>query len=124
MNEEIGVREAAKLLGIHENTLRNWANDGRVPFRELPVSGYKRFLRTDIQKMLLDKVSYHDVHVTTRLIERTSIFNLPFGYELTCNRVSGWRLYNPKGRLVAGEYDEGLRIDVAGVIILDTIKEN
>ena len=36
--------------------------------------------------------SYHDLHITTSFIQRTSIFNLPFSLEVTCSRVAGCRL--------------------------------
>lgn len=82
--------------------------------------------------------TYHDVHVTTEQVERTAIFDLPYGYELTCNRVSGWTLWGPPQKAldnivgpfpapaepvkVAGEYDKaGLRIDIAGVVICDSL---
>ena len=64
--------------------------------------------------------SYHDLHVTTAHIPRTSIFNLPYGYEVSCNRVGGWCLWL-NGQRVAGEYDEGLRLDVAGQVICDSL---
>lgn len=70
---------------------------------------------------------YHDVHVTTAEIPRTSIFDLPFGYELTCNRVAGWRLWYSDGTelgdiLLGGEYhDKGLVVDVADHVILDSL---
>lgn len=65
--------------------------------------------------------SYHDLHITTAEIPRASIFNLPYGYEATCNRVGGWCLWRDK-RLVAGEYgDDGLRLDVGGSIIVDSL---
>lgn len=66
--------------------------------------------------------TYHDVYITTAEIPRTSIFNLPFGYEVSCNRVGGWSLWL-NGRQVGGEYDAGLRIDVAGHIICDSLGE-
>lgn len=68
--------------------------------------------------------SYHDVHVTTAQIERTSIFDLPYGIELTCNRVSGWSLWNTntqKGTLLGGEYSgKWLVVDVDGHVIVDS----
>lgn len=71
--------------------------------------------------------SYHDLHITTEKIPRTSIFNLPYGVEVTCNRVSGWVLWSDDGtakRKVAGEYDEHwLVLDVDGRIIVDS-REN
>lgn len=64
--------------------------------------------------------SYHDLHVTTAEIPRTSIFNLPYGYEISCNRVGGWSLWL-NGQQVGGEYGDGLRIDVAGHVICDSL---
>lgn len=67
--------------------------------------------------------SYHDLHITTEQIERTSIFNLPYGYEVSCNRVGGWCLWF-KDERVAGEYGDGLRLDVAGQVICDSLGSN
>lgn len=66
--------------------------------------------------------SYHDLHITTAKIPRTSIFNLPYGYEVTCTRVGGWRLWRD-GDLIAGEYDRGLILDVAGSVIVRSHRE-
>jgi hypothetical protein len=65
-------------------------------------------------------MSYHDLHITTVGINRTSIFNLPFGYEVSCNRVGGWCLWL-NGQQVAGEYGQGLILDVAGHVIVDSL---
>ena len=61
---------------------------------------------------------YHDIYVTTADLGRRRLFDLPFGYEITCNRVAGWSLW--KGdTLIAGEFHEvPLSIDVAGHPIL------
>lgn len=67
--------------------------------------------------------SYHDLHITTAHIPRTSISDLPFGYEVTCNRVGGWCLWDGNNQRLAGEYDEGLRLDVAGHVICDSLTE-
>ena len=65
--------------------------------------------------------SYHDLHITTEAIPRTSISNLPFGVELVCNRVGGWTLWSGKDHQLAGEYGSNwLVLDVAGVVILDS----
>lgn len=66
--------------------------------------------------------SYHDLHITTADIPRTSIFDLPFGYEVICNRVGGWSLF--RGRTQVGaEFDRnhGMRLDVAGHVICDSL---
>ena len=85
--------------------------------------------------------SYHDVYVTTAKIKRTRLFDLPYGYELTCTRTGGWRLWGPHDMqladllgplpappplnrgplLIAGEYDKGLRVDIAGHVICDSL---
>jgi hypothetical protein len=40
----IGVREAARRLGVHENTVRNWANRGILHSVTMPgPSGFQRF---------------------------------------------------------------------------------
>ena len=38
----VGIAEAAKVVGVHPNTLRKWADEGLVPHMKLP-SGYRRF---------------------------------------------------------------------------------
>lgn len=40
----IGVTEAAKLLGVHPLTVRNWADKGHIPFFRTP-GGHRRFRR-------------------------------------------------------------------------------
>jgi hypothetical protein len=78
--------------------------------------------------------TYHDLHITTAQIPRTSIFNLPYGLMVTCDRTSGWELWDmnqpsPRGRagscgvLIAGEYDgpgNWLVLDVAGRVVVDS----
>jgi hypothetical protein len=40
----IGVREAARRLGVHENTVRNWVKQGILHPVQLPApSGFNRF---------------------------------------------------------------------------------
>lgn len=64
--------------------------------------------------------SYHDLHITTANLPRTSIFDLPYDYEVSCTRVGGWTVWL-NGERVGGEYDEGLRLDVAGHVICDSL---
>lgn len=73
--------------------------------------------------------SYHDLHITTTKIPRTSIFNLPFRVLVHCTRVSGWEVWvrkedNLSEELLGGEYEgpgKGLRLDVAGHVIVDSL---
>lgn len=71
-----------------------------------------------------DRPSYHALHVTTTAIPRTAISDLPYGYEVTCNRVGGWCLWWRRTQ-VASEYGtSGLRLDVGGHVICDSLGES
>lgn len=51
--KEYGVREAAKRLGVHENTVRNWCVSGVIKdFRTLPGSGFRRIPESEISRLL------------------------------------------------------------------------
>lgn len=50
-DEFIGVREAARRLGIHENTVRNWARLGRLPDARIPGSRFLRFDARDVERL-------------------------------------------------------------------------
>lgn len=78
---------------------------------------------------MTDKPSYHDLHVTTKDIPRTSIFNLPYGLQVQCTRVAGWELWKwndsdiRKAELLGGEYagpGKWLVLDVKGLVIVDS----
>jgi len=49
--EFFNVREAAKRLNIHENTVRNLEKRGELKAVRLPGSGFRRFLKEDIERM-------------------------------------------------------------------------
>jgi DNA-binding transcriptional MerR regulator len=38
----VGITQAARILDVHPNTLRKWADEGLVPHIRWP-SGYRRF---------------------------------------------------------------------------------
>lgn len=45
---DLSPREAAELLGVHEETLLRWARDGDVPCWKTP-SGWRRFRKEDLE---------------------------------------------------------------------------
>lgn len=47
----LSITQAAKLLGVHPLTLRNWAEKGHVPHYRTP-GGHRRFRREDLQALL------------------------------------------------------------------------
>lgn len=44
------ITQAAKRLGVHYQTLRAWADSGKVPMVKLP-SGYRRFEVSEIDRV-------------------------------------------------------------------------
>jgi excisionase family DNA binding protein len=48
MTELIQVRQAARMLGVHENTIRRWEQRGLLRAARLP-SGVRRFRAEDIE---------------------------------------------------------------------------
>ena len=75
--------------------------------------------------------THHALHITTETIARTSIFNLPFGVQVICTRAGGWEVWHSERppeapTLIAAEYPaaypvSGLRLDVAGHVIVDSL---
>lgn len=74
--------------------------------------------------------SYHDLHITTRTIPRTRLTDLPGELRVTCTRSNGWSLWlsgRSKDVCLAGEYagpGRGIRLDVCGAIIVDSMGGN
>lgn len=52
LSEYVKTAEAAEILGVSQNTLRAWAEDGKIPVRRNPANGYRLFRRTDLDKFL------------------------------------------------------------------------
>jgi len=44
------VRDTARLLGVHENTVRNWEQRGLLRAARLP-SGFRRFDPVEVEKL-------------------------------------------------------------------------
>jgi excisionase family DNA binding protein len=49
--ELLNVRETARMLGVHENTIRNWEERGILRAVHLPGSGYRRFAAQDVERL-------------------------------------------------------------------------
>ncbi len=49
--QQLNVRETARRLGVHENTVRNWAERGILRAVRLPGSGYRRFAVEDVERL-------------------------------------------------------------------------
>jgi excisionase family DNA binding protein len=49
--ELLNVRDTARALGVHENTVRNWQERGILRAVRLPGSGYRRFSSQDVERL-------------------------------------------------------------------------
>ena len=47
----LSVRETARRLGVHENTIRNWEQRGLLRAVRLPGSGYRRFSADQVDQL-------------------------------------------------------------------------
>ena len=52
LDEFVTIKEAAKILGVSLNTLRNWHRDGKMTVYRNPISGYRLFKKTDLADLL------------------------------------------------------------------------
>ncbi len=48
-SEWVSLRRAAEILGVHPATVRNWADEGKLPSRKT-VGGHRRFNKNDLLK--------------------------------------------------------------------------
>ncbi len=49
--ELLNVRDTARALGVHENTVRNWEARGLLRAVRLPGSGFRRFGVADVERL-------------------------------------------------------------------------
>jgi excisionase family DNA binding protein len=49
--EFLNVRQVAREMGVHENTIRNWEERGLLNAIRLPGSGFRRFPRDEVERM-------------------------------------------------------------------------
>lgn len=54
LSEYVKTAEAAEILGISQNTLRAWSEDGKLPVHRNPANGYRLFRKADLKKFLRD----------------------------------------------------------------------
>jgi excisionase family DNA binding protein len=54
LSEYVKTAEAARILGVSQNTLRSWAKAGKIPVRRNPANRYRLFLRRDLEKFLAE----------------------------------------------------------------------
>lgn len=50
----ITIKKAAQMLGVSTLTLRNWDNSGKFEAGRHPISNYRVYLLSDVEKLLED----------------------------------------------------------------------
>ena len=54
MSEMLTVRQVARLLHVHPNTLRRWSNNGRIKAYRITTRGDRRYKREEIAHFLAE----------------------------------------------------------------------
>ena len=54
LSDYVLTAEAARILGVSVNTVRNWARDGKIRHHRNPANGYRMFLRKDLSLFLAE----------------------------------------------------------------------
>ncbi len=49
--QRLNVRQTARRLDVHENTVRNWEERGLLRAVKLPGSGYRRFDVAEVERL-------------------------------------------------------------------------
>jgi len=52
LSEYVKVAEAAEILGVSQNTVRAWSENGKLPVHRNPANGYRLFRRSDLERFL------------------------------------------------------------------------
>ena len=52
LDEYLKIAEAARFLGVSVNTLRKWADEGRIPMRVNAANRYRLFVVKDLERFL------------------------------------------------------------------------
>ena len=60
ISDMLTVREVARLLHVHPNTLRRWSNVGRIKACHINQRGDRRFKREEITRFLAELESQTD----------------------------------------------------------------
>lgn len=52
LSDYVKTADAAEILGVSQNTLRAWAEAGKIPVHRNPANSYRLFLKSDLEKFL------------------------------------------------------------------------
>ena len=54
LDEYVRINQAANILGVCRNTLRNWGQAGKITEHRHPVNNYRLFKVSDLENLLAE----------------------------------------------------------------------
>jgi len=48
LKDYLRVKDAAEMLGVSDNTIRNWSRAGKLPSYRHPINNYRLFKKDDL----------------------------------------------------------------------------
>jgi len=70
-DDMLTVREVARMLHVHPNTLRRWSNCGKIKCYHITSRGDRRYKRSDLARFIAD------LNISTGASEKDVIKNKP-----------------------------------------------
>ena len=52
INEYMNIKEAARFMGVAQNTLRNWEKEKKIAVLRNPLNQYRLYKKEDLEKLL------------------------------------------------------------------------
>ncbi len=69
----LSVRETARRLGVHENTIRNWARDGVIVSSRVSGTSAHRFAATEVERLVASRGQAASAVAPTRRVARPEL---------------------------------------------------
>jgi DNA-binding transcriptional MerR regulator len=51
----VRIKEAAAILGVHQNTLRNWGRAGKIVEYRHPINGYRLYRKSELEAIRAER---------------------------------------------------------------------
>lgn len=52
LNDFIGIKEAARILGVNDDTVRIWCDRGKLKHKRHPINRYYLFIKEDLDNII------------------------------------------------------------------------
>lgn len=65
-SDYLTITQAARMLGVSSETLRNWDRLGKLKALRHPFNGYRLYLRSDLKNILEELISSNRLNSNTK----------------------------------------------------------